>query len=58
MIIRPYRVEMAREKGYLSSLRYIGKANLASLNEFNKVGFKITAIVQEYKLLGKVWGAF
>lgn len=48
-------LDMARAKGYQSSLCYIRKDNIASLNEFAKMGFKITAIVPEYKLLGKVW---
>jgi hypothetical protein len=48
-------LEMARAQGYQSSVCYIRKDNIVSLNEFARMGFKITAIVPEYRLLGKVW---
>lgn len=50
-------MDLARERGYRSAVCYIRKDKIASLNEFCKMGFRITKIVPEYKVMGKVWRA-
>jgi len=44
----------ARQQGYKSAIGYIKKEKIASLNDFFGMGFKITKILREQKLLGKV----
>jgi len=48
-------LDLARAKGFRSSVCYIRKDNINSLREFTKMGFQITKLVTEYKLFGKVW---
>lgn len=48
-------LELARSKGYRSAVCYIRKDRIVSLNEFIKMGFKITRMMPEYKVLGRVW---
>lgn len=48
-------LDQARERGYRSAVCYIRKDNLKSINEFSKMGFKITKMVTEYKFFGKTW---
>lgn len=50
-------LELARSKGYRSAVCYIRKDRIVSLNEFMRMGFKITRMMPEYKVLGKVWRA-
>jgi ribosomal protein S18 acetylase RimI-like enzyme len=50
-------MDLARSRGYRSAVCYIRKDKIASLNEFSKMGFRITKMVPEYKVLGKVWRA-
>lgn len=45
-------LNIAKEDGYKSAIGYIRKDKIASLNEFVKLGFKITKIVKEYKVVG------
>lgn len=48
-------LQVAKEQGFGSVVCYIRKDNLTSLNEFFRMGFKITKMVQEYKVAGKTW---
>jgi len=48
-------LELARSQGYRSAVCYIRKDRIVSLNEFIKMGFKITRMMPEYKVLGRVW---
>jgi hypothetical protein len=48
-------LQLARDKGFSSVVCYIRKDNITSLNEFFRMGFKITKMVQEYKVLGRTW---
>jgi hypothetical protein len=48
-------LDLARSQGYRSAVCYIRKDRIVSLNEFVKMGFRITRIMPEYKLFGKVW---
>jgi len=48
-------LELARRKGYRSAVCYIRKDRIVSLNEFVRMGFRITKLVPEYKILGRVW---
>ena len=48
-------LQLARDKGFSSVICYIRKDNITSLNEFFRMGFKITKMVQEYKVLGRTW---
>lgn len=43
---------IAKDSGYKTCLSYIKKDNIASLNEFMNMGFKIVKIVKEYKFMG------
>jgi L-amino acid N-acyltransferase YncA len=45
-------LEKAKDEGYKSAITYIRKNALDSLNEFMKQGFKLNAIIREYKILG------
>ncbi len=47
-------MELGKNNGYTSAICYIKKNNIVSLNEFTKMGFKITKMVTEYKVLGRV----
>jgi hypothetical protein len=44
----------AKEEGYKSAIGYIRKDRIASLNEFIRLGFKLTKIITEYKVMGVV----
>jgi len=48
-------LELARAKGYRSAVCYIRKDRILSLNEFVRMGFKITRLMPEYKVMGRVW---
>ena len=48
-------LQIAKDQGYKSVVSYIKKNNIISLNEFIKMGFKITKIIGDYKLLGTAW---
>ena len=48
-------LQMAREQGFSSVVCYIRSDNITSLNEFFRIGFKITKMMREYKVLGKAW---
>jgi hypothetical protein len=48
-------LEVARSKGYKSAVSYIRKDRVDSLNEFVKMGFRISRLVAEYKVLGREW---
>ncbi|GFO69665.1 hypothetical protein GMLC_32440 [Geomonas limicola] len=48
-------LDLARSQGYRSAVCYIRKDRIVSLNEFIKMGFKITRMMPEYKVLGRVW---
>jgi len=43
---------LARDQGYKDAIVYIKKNQIASLNEFIKLGFTIRKMVREYKILG------
>jgi len=43
---------IARNQGYKNAVVYIKKNQIASINEFLKLNFKIRKIVREYKLFG------
>jgi hypothetical protein len=43
---------MARNQGYKNAIVYIQKNQMASLNEFVRMNFKIRKIVREYKIFG------
>ena len=46
---------IAKEAGYRSAICYIRKDRIAALNEFMKLGFKITKLTTEYKVFGFAW---
>lgn len=48
-------LDLAWRRGYRSAVCYIRKENIASLNGFCQMGFRITKIVPEYKFLARVW---
>lgn len=50
-----FLLNMAKESGYKTAVCYIRHDNIQSLNEFMKMGFKITKMVREYKLAGFCW---
>ncbi|MCK4818681.1 hypothetical protein KA005_23115 [bacterium] len=43
---------IARNQGYKNAIVYIKKNQIASMNEFMKLNFKIRKIVREYKVFG------
>ena len=45
----------AKEDGYKSAIGYIRTDKITSLNEFFKMGFKITQNIWELKLFGKIY---
>ncbi len=45
-------LDIARQDGYASCITYIRKDQIVSLNEFTRLGFKITKLVREFKFLG------
>ncbi len=45
-------LSIAKKEGYKFAVGYIRKDRIISLNEFIKMGFKITKMVREYKFLG------
>ncbi len=45
-------LNIAKEAGYKSAVTYIRKDRIAALNEFMKMGFKITKLIPEYKFIG------
>ncbi len=55
----PYVTRMllnkAKEEGYKSAIGYIRTDKVTSLNEFFKMGFKITQYIWELKLFGKIY---
>jgi len=48
---------LARAQGYRSALCYVRKERVAALTDLVNMGFKITKIMPEYKILGRVWRA-
>ena len=50
-------LDLARTQGYRSALCYVRKDRVAALTELVNMGFKITKVMPEYKILGKVWRA-
>jgi len=48
-------LRLAKERGYSAAICYIRKDRIASLNEFARMGFRITRILTEYKVLGRAW---
>jgi ribosomal protein S18 acetylase RimI-like enzyme len=48
---------LARAQGYRSALCYVRKERVAALTDLVNMGFKITKIMPEYKILGGVWRA-
>jgi ribosomal protein S18 acetylase RimI-like enzyme len=48
-------LELARAKGYRSALCYVRKDRVAALTDLVNMGFKITKMMPEYKVLGRVW---
>jgi len=48
-------LDIARSKGYKSAVCYIRKDRLDSLNEFARMGFRITKLIRDYKILGREW---
>ena len=45
----------AKEDGYKSAIGYIRTDKITSLNEFFKMGFKVTQYIREIKLFGKIY---
>ena len=45
----------AKEDGYKSAVGYIRTDKITSLNEFFKMGFKVTQYIREIKLFGKIY---
>lgn len=45
-------LQKSKDEGYKGAIAYIRKNALDSLNEFFKQGFKLNAIIREYKILG------
>jgi hypothetical protein len=50
-------LELARGLGYRSALCYVRKDRVAALTDLVNMGFKITKMVPEYKILGRTWRA-
>jgi len=50
-------LELARARGCRSALCYVRKERVAALTDLVGMGFKITKIIPEYKILGRVWRA-
>jgi len=48
-------LDLARAKGCRSALCYVRKERVAALTDLVTMGFKITKLMPEYKILGKVW---
>lgn len=48
-------LEMARAQGFRSALCYVRKDRVSALTELVNMGFKITKLMPEYKVLGAVW---
>ena len=48
---------LARAQGYRSALCYVRKERVAALTDLVNMGFKITKIMPEYKIFGRVWRA-
>ena len=48
-------LDLARAKGYRSALCYVRKDRVAALTDLVNMGFKITKLMPEYKILGAVW---
>jgi ribosomal protein S18 acetylase RimI-like enzyme len=48
-------LDLARARGCRSALCYVRKDRVAALTELVNMGFKITKIMPEYKIFGKVW---
>ena len=48
-------LDLARARGYRSALCYVRKERVAALTDLVSMGFKITKLMPEYKILGKVW---
>ncbi|HBG05644.1 MAG: hypothetical protein A2075_18365 [Geobacteraceae bacterium GWC2_58_44] len=51
-------MELARAQGYRSAVCYIRKDRIAAVNEFVRMGFTITRMIPEYKVLGGIWRSF
>ena len=45
-------LNMARQEGYTRAICYIRKDRIAALNDFIKLGFKITRLIAEYRFVG------
>jgi ribosomal protein S18 acetylase RimI-like enzyme len=48
-------LDLARARGCRSALCYVRKDRVAALTELVNMGFKITKLMPEYKVFGKVW---
>ena len=48
-------LDLARARGCRSALCYVRKERVAALTDLVTMGFKITKLMPEYKILGKVW---
>lgn len=48
-------LELARGQGYRSALCYVRKDRVTALTELVNMGFKITKLMPEYKILGAAW---
>jgi L-amino acid N-acyltransferase YncA len=48
-------LEKAREEGFLHCHAYIQTGNIASLNEFMKLGFHVKKLLRSYNLCGFSW---
>ena len=48
-------LHIACDEGLKSAICYIRKDRISPLNEFIQMGFKITKIATEYRILGKTW---
>jgi hypothetical protein len=47
-------LNIAKENGYKSVIGYIRKDKITALNEIMRLGFKITKMITEYKLMGSI----
>ncbi|MFC1782203.1 hypothetical protein ACFL02_01290 [Planctomycetota bacterium] len=48
-------VNKAAAQGYKSAICYVREERIIMLNEFSRMGFKITKMMKEYKMTGYVW---
>ena len=48
-------LDIAQEQGYKSVVGYIKINKIPSLNDFYKMGFKVTQLLRERKLLGSIY---